>query len=192
MITNLKPLNKCFDLPHFKADHWGTVLQTLSLWPNHTWWVTLDLRNWFFHLALHPQAQRWVRVRTAWAAYQFLGLPFGLSCSPYWTTKLAKVVISHQCSRGMVLVWYIDDILLLNTSSAKILDNLREIVTLLNTLGVQLNQQKCHLTPCQTVQYLGQHIDLNSKRISPTASKLLGCKRLCKQLTLGNHTHPVA
>ena len=29
MITNLNPLKQCFDLPHFKADHWGTLLQTL-------------------------------------------------------------------------------------------------------------------------------------------------------------------
>ena len=121
---------------------------------------------------------------------QFLGLPFGLGFSPYWTTKLAKVIITHLCSRGMVLVWCVDDILLLNTSPTKLLDNLQEIVCLLTSLGDQLNQEKCHLTPSQTIQYLGQHINLTSRNISPTASKLVGCKRLCKQLTVRNHTQP--
>ena len=31
---------------------------------------------------------------------------------------------------------------------------------------------------------------MNSKHISPIATKLLGCKRLCNQLTLRNHTQP--
>ena len=190
MITNLRPLNQCFDNPHFKADHWGTVVETLGAWPLHTWGITLDLRHWFFHLGLHPQAQRWVRVQTATTAYQFLGLPFGLSCSPFWTTRLAKIIISHLRDRGLILVWYVDDLLILNTSPTLVLQDLTAVITLLNNLGVQLNQPKCNFVPSNVVKYLGQQIDLLHKIVSPLPTKLTSCLHLCKAMSTGKQVQP--
>jgi hypothetical protein len=92
LITNLKPLNQFLHTPSFKTDTWTTVTSVLKNNPDLKWAATLDLRNWFFHLGLHPQAQRWIRLKTKEGGYQFSTLPFGLQCSPYWSTRLAKPI----------------------------------------------------------------------------------------------------
>ena len=47
----------CFDTSKFKGHHWATVAQVLEQHPHHTWGVTLDLANFYFHLGLSKKSQ---------------------------------------------------------------------------------------------------------------------------------------
>jgi hypothetical protein len=190
MITNLKPLNYCISQPHFKADTWNTVLETVHAWPHHVWALTLDLRHWFFHLALHKQSQRWVRLQSSDSAYQFVGMPFGLACSPYWAARMSKTIVSRLRSMGLILVWYVDDVLILNQSPSLVERDLGTVISLLNDLGVQLSLSKCNLVPSTVVTYLGQRIDFLNKTVTPLPLKLVGCSRLCRHLSLGKTVQP--
>ena len=69
--------------PPFKQDCWSTVTTLLQSHPECKWAASIDLRNWFFHLGLAPQGQRWVRVRTPEGGIQFNAMPFGLQSSPF-------------------------------------------------------------------------------------------------------------
>ena len=190
IITNLKPLNQCYALDRFKGDHWGTVLQTLQDHPHCRWGVTLDLKDWFFHLGLHPQTQRWVRVRGHNQSVQMLGLPFGLQSSPFWAHRLAKPMLQHLRGRGTVMCWYVDDILLLGESPAHVFSQLTYFIQLLTRLGIRINFPKCHLTPSQTLPYLGQTLNLAQRSISCVPLKAQGCRWMAKKLCSGNTTRP--
>ena len=57
MITDLRYLNSCHQVPHHRPDTWNCVLQTLQD-QEYKWACTLDLQNWFHHLQVHPKVGR--------------------------------------------------------------------------------------------------------------------------------------
>jgi hypothetical protein len=190
LITDLRPLNQTLQPQKFKADHWGTVVQCLNSYPQHTWAVTLDLKDFFFHLSLHPQAQRWIRVKTHQGGIQFLGLPFGLQCSPFWAHRLAKPVIQFLRAQGLIICWYVDDILLLAPSQEMCLLQTRFLFQVFTLLGLRLNLTKCQLTPSQQVVYLGQNIDLLQRTVSPIKEKVTAVLKSLRHTVPGKKIRP--
>ena len=190
IITNLKPLNQCFRVDNFRSDHWGTVLQTLQNHPHCHWGVTLDLKDWFFHLGLHPQTQRWIRVKGRKQSIQMLALPFGLQSSPFWSHRLSKVILQHLRGLGFVLCWYVDDILLLGESHHHVMSCLMYVLQLLTQLGLRVNFAKSHLIPTQSLIYLGQVIHLAHRSVSSVPLKAQGCRFMAHKVTSGNTVRP--
>ena len=39
----------------------------------------------------------------------YIVLPFGISSAPHKFTKLLKPILAHLCSRGIVIITYLDD-----------------------------------------------------------------------------------
>ena len=62
--------------------------------------ITLDLKGYFHHLALHPQTQRWMRFWYNQQGYQIVGMPFGWSMSPFWAHRLAQPIRHVLASWG--------------------------------------------------------------------------------------------
>ena len=62
MITDLRGLNTCHQVPRHRPETWRTLLQTLQE-KEYAWACTLDLQNWFHHLEMHPKMGRWMRIR---------------------------------------------------------------------------------------------------------------------------------
>ena len=129
------------------------VLQNLQDHPSHSWGVTLDLKDWFFHLGLHRQTQRSVRVKGHHQSIQMLGLPFGLQCNPFWAHRLCKPMLQHLRGMGFVLCWYVDDTLLLRETPSHVLNCLKYLLQLLTQLGIRVNFPKCNLIPCQPLPF---------------------------------------
>lgn len=57
--------------------------------------------------------------------------------------------------RGIRIIIYLDDILILNGSTEGLLADLKLVVELLQTLGFIINQEKSISTPSQVIEYLG-------------------------------------
>jgi hypothetical protein len=57
LINNFKGLNKCFSNNKFNMDNWTTLRNALR---NRAlrYGLTLDLKSWFHHLAVHPANRR--------------------------------------------------------------------------------------------------------------------------------------
>ena len=83
------------------------------------------------------------------------------------------------------MCWYVDDILLLGESP-----QLTYFIQLLTRLGIRINFPKCHLTPSQTLPYLGQTLNLAQRSISCVPLKAQGCRWMAKKLCSGNTTRP--
>ena len=103
LISDMRTLNNCFQCPRHQPDTWKTVLQLLQS-QQFLWGLTLDLRSWFHHLALHPSSQRWVRYQIGPHAFQQIALPFGLKCSPFWSHRLSHPILKLLREQGITLV----------------------------------------------------------------------------------------
>ena len=68
------------------------------------WFVTIDLRDAYFHIPIYPRHQRFLRFAFRGKAYQFCALLFGLGLAPRVFTKCVEAAIAplRQIGRAHV------------------------------------------------------------------------------------------
>jgi hypothetical protein len=115
-------------------------------------------------------------------AYEMKALPFVLSCSPYWTHRLSKVVLSGIRTNlpGVSIVWYVDDIATLRETKLQVEQMATALINFLTKLGIEVNRKKTMKQAAEPFDYLGQ-------TISPPPSKLKKGLNLAKK-QLKTHT----
>ena len=99
--------------------------------------------------------------------YQFRALCFGLLTAPKVFTRVFAVVSSWAHSRGVRLLRYLDDWLILSSSEAKTRQHVKQLLALCRSLGIVINEEKSDFSPSRSVEYLGMIIDKVSARASP-------------------------
>lgn len=67
--------------------------------------------------------------------------------------------MNHLRKRGLSLIIYLDDILLIASSRQECLDNIKDSVELLESLGLIINYKKSRLVLCQRIEFLGIMFD---------------------------------
>ena len=109
-------------------------------------------------------------------------LPFVLSCSPYWTHRLSKVVLSGIRTNlpGVSIVWYVDDIATLGETKLQVERTATALINFLTKLGIEVNSKKSMKQAAEPFDYRGQ-------TISPPPSKLKKALNLAKK-QLKTHT----
>ena len=68
--------------------------------------------------------------------------PFGMSIAPIVFTKLLKIPISLLRSLGIHLIIYLHDILIINHSKEKLIDDYKRTENLLENLSFEINYEK--------------------------------------------------
>src|SRR4029434_5523495 len=76
------------------------------------WFVTIDLKDAYFHVPIHHRHRRYLRFAFGGIAYQFNALPFGLALAPRVFTKCVVAAIAPLRLRGLRVYNYLDDGLL--------------------------------------------------------------------------------
>lgn len=89
--------------------------------------------------------------------FQFWALPFGLSFSPRFFTKVLAEALAPLRIRAITVIPYLDDLLFV-AHSVQLAKDLREAQDFLQSLGWLINWDKSQLTPTQEIQYLGYRI----------------------------------
>jgi hypothetical protein len=79
LIIDLSRLNLFLMVPRFKMETTRSVATAIQ--PND-WAVSLDLRDAYFHIPMHPDYQHFLRFSHDGKVYQFQALPFGLAPPP--------------------------------------------------------------------------------------------------------------
>ncbi len=80
------------------------------------WWmVSLDLKDTYLHVPIHPSHWWFLRFALRSPAgklivYQWKVLPFGLATAPRFFTKLLASLAAHLHLQGCLMYPYIDDI----------------------------------------------------------------------------------
>ena len=155
-VINLKALNRFVQKHHFKMEgihNLKDLLQPLD------WLGKVDLKDAFFTIPIHANHRQYLRFMFLEKAYQFTCLPFGLSSAPWVFTKTLKPALALLRQKGVRLIAYMDDILLLAESREMLVDYLTGKVHLLENLEFVINQKKSVLTPAQSMEFLGLTVD---------------------------------
>ena len=170
-IINLKPLNRRYiSAPHFRMD---TIKDVSSLLRPVDFCASIDLKDAYFHIPIHPQSTHLLRFVWKGKVYEFLVVPFGLCTAPFIFTKITRPIAAFLRSKGIRIIFYLDDILVIATSEQECLLHLKVVMETLQGAGFLLNWKKSCLTPAQRFLYLGLWWDTAREVVSLEERKLV-------------------
>ncbi len=112
-ILDLRVLNVSILKLKFKM---LTLRQIVSQIRSKDWFVTIDLKDAYFHISILPYHRKFLRFAFGGKAYQYRVLPFGLALSPRTFTKCVDAFLVLLRLQGIRIMNYIDDWLILAQS----------------------------------------------------------------------------
>ncbi len=165
-ILDLRLLNRSVSRLKFRM---LTVKQVVSQIRSEDWFVTIDLKDAYFHVSILPSHRKFLRFAFRGKAYQYRVLPFGLALSPRTFTKCVDAALSPLRLQGIRILNYIDDWLILAHSEQLAVRHRDVVLAHMKELGLRLNAKKSVLSPFQRTTYLGVVWDSTTMqaRLSP-------------------------
>ena len=142
--------------------------------------VSLDLKDAYLQVPMHPESRKFLRFMVGGKVYQFKVLCFGLSTAPQVFTRVMAPVSAILHRTGVRLRRYLDDWLIQASSREQVLLALKTVLRLCSSLGIVVNWEKSQVIPTQRMVYLGVILDSVSFRASPAL------KRVEKLLSIGD------
>ncbi|KAL0160826.1 hypothetical protein M9458_044551, partial [Cirrhinus mrigala] len=165
-ILDLRVLNRSVMKLKFRM---LTLQQVVSQIRSEDWFVTIDLKDAYFHVSILPQHRKFLRFAFRGEAYQYRVLPFGLALSPRTFTKCVDAALAPLRLQGIRILNYIDDWLILAQSEQVAAQHRDAVLAHMKELGLRLNAKKSVLSPLQRTTYLGVVWDSTTMqaRLSP-------------------------
>ena len=155
-VINLKSLNTFITPHHFKMKGLHTLRDLLR---KEDWLINVDLKDAYFMIPIQQQDRGFLHFSMESRDYQFLCLPFGLSCAPWVFIKTLKPVLTLLRDLGVRLVAYIDDILVLAETKVMAQSHTEALIYLLQNLGYIVHPKKTVKQPTQEIEFLRMVID---------------------------------
>ena len=168
-VIDLSTLNLFVDVAHFRMETIQSVLLSVR---QGDWMASIDLKEAYLQIPVHPDSRRFLRFVALDRVYQFSALCFGLSTAPQVFSRVMAPVSAILHSWGIRMTRYLDDWLVQSSSREALLHDLQVVLNLCRELGIVVNPSKSHLVPSQVVQYLGVVIDFRASPSSERVSKL--------------------
>lgn len=168
-VLDLSPLNRYLERVKFKMETQSSVRQAVQ---QNDWATSIDLKDAYFHILIHPNDRKWLRFVWKQKAFQFRALPFGLSPAPLIFTRVVREFAGLARQKAIRLSCYLDDWLILAQSQDICIAHTRQVLHLAESLGFIPNPEKCDLTPSQSFEYLGMAFDTTSMLVRPTQARL--------------------
>ena len=151
-ILNLKWFNFHVTKVTFRMETLPAVIETLS--PG-LWLASIDLKDAYFHVAMNPVHQKFLRFFWEGRAYQYVTLPFGLTSAPRVFTKVLAPVVAHIRTLGVHICAYLDDLLIAGPTIEEANQAVSVVANTLVQAGFILNLKKSELVPTQDLVYIG-------------------------------------
>ena len=168
-VIDLSHLNDFVQLTSFKMETVASVLLSVR---EGDFLAFLDLKDVYFQIPIHGSSRKLLRFMSEGTVYQFKALCFGLSTAPQVFTRVFAAVSAWAHSRGIRLLRYLDDWLVLSSSEKKAKESIRELLLLCRTLGIVINEKKSDLVPSQSAKYLGMTIDTGAGKVFPSLARV--------------------
>ena len=131
-VIDLSHLNDFVQLTPFKMETVASVLLSVR---EGDFLASLDLKDAYFQIPIHGSSRKLLRFMSEGTVYQFKALCFGLSTAPQVFTRVFAAVSAWAHARGIRLLRYLDDWLVLSSSEKKAKESIRELLSLCRTLG---------------------------------------------------------
>ena len=127
--------------------------------------ASLDLKDAYFQIPIHPSSRKLLRFTSEGTVYQFRALCFGLSTAPQVFTRVFTAISAWAHSHRIRLLRYLDDWLILTSSEREAKQAVQSLLPLCHTLGIVINEKKSDLVPLQTAKYLCMTIDTEAGKV---------------------------
>ncbi|XP_046144395.1 uncharacterized protein K02A2.6-like [Osmia bicornis bicornis] len=128
----------------------------LNVLSGKKYFTTLDLKDGFFHISMHPDSIKYTSFVTPLGQYEYLKMPFGLKGAPLKFQRYVTKIFKDLIDTGDVSV-YLDDFLIATTTIEYHLKILKKVFLLLVENRLQLRLDKCKFLQT-TLDYLGYTI----------------------------------
>ena len=168
-VIDLSHLNDFVQLTPFKMETVASVLLSVR---EGDFLASLDLKDAYFQIPIHGSSRKLLRFMSEGTVYEFKALCFGLSTAPQVFTRVFAAVSAWAHARGIRLLRYLADWLVLSSSEKKAKESIRELLSLCRTLGIVINEKKSDLVPSQSVKYLGMTIDTGAGKVFPSLARV--------------------
>ena len=168
-IIDLSTLNLDVDRTPFRMETSQTVLRAVR---RNDWMVSIDLKDAYLQIPIHPASRRFLRFTAGGKTWQFLVLCFVLSTAPQVFTRVMAPVSGFLHQLGIRMLQYLDDWLILASSREEACWARDKVLSLCQELGIVVNLEKSTLTPSQTIVNLGIRIDSQTFWASATPSRI--------------------
>ena len=117
------------------------------------WLVSIDLKDAFFHVLIHPDSQHWLCFHVDKQTYRFKALPLRLVTAPLYFMRIVKRLVLQ--SRGIRVHQYLDDWLLRANTRHQCQLHTKELIHEIQELGFVINFEKSEIKPTQKIDFLG-------------------------------------
>ena len=184
-IINLKRVNQFIPHHHFKMEG---IHMLKDLLRQGDFMAKIDLKDAYFAVQISEPDRKYLRFRWRDTVYQFNCLPFGLSCAPWVFTKITKAATAVLRERGIRMIIYIDDMLIMAESETLLEDHVAATVYLLENLGFIINYPKSILEPRTTLEFLGFQVDSSSMELKLPGNKLKNIRGEARRILASSHT----
>ena len=172
-VIDLSTLNLFVDVSHFRMETIQSVLLSVR---QGDWMASIDLKEAYLQVPVHPDSRRFLRFVAQGSVYQFSALCFGLSTAPQVFSRVMAPVSAILHSWGIRMRRYLDDWLVQSSSRLSLIHDRQVVLDLCHELGIVMNPEKSRLEPSQVLQYLGVVIDTRSFRASPSPDRVARLK----------------
>jgi hypothetical protein len=176
LIINLSRLNRFLRVPRFKME--TTRLVATAIQPND-WAVSLDLRDAYFHIPMHPDYQHFLHFSHEGKVYQFQALLLGLASAPLIFTTIVKAFVAPFHALGLKLHFYLDDWLLRCQCQGFLRWQLTLLLPRVRQAGWVVNEDKSELDPSQ--DFIGVRFRTSEGVMSPPQDRIVKIRDLVRQ-----------
>ena len=156
VILNLKKINVFISVQHFHMESLNVILPNLR---PQDWAVSIDLKDAYLHVPVHPQSRRLLGFKFLDKTYVYKVLPFGLKDSPWVFSRVVASVLARLRLQGIRIYFYLDDWLLVAESQSLLQSHLLATLQLAQSLGFIVFLKISVLTPQRMPVYLGASLD---------------------------------
>jgi hypothetical protein len=181
-VLNLRPLNRTVKVESFKMESLNNVIRATA---PHEWLASIDLKDAYLHVPMHPRHWKFLRFAIQGKVYQFKVLPFGLSTAPRIFTKVLAPVMASLRMRGIKIHPYLDDILIRADSKETLAAHVQTVSDILMQAGFIINIKKSHMQPSQQLEFLGVVFDTAQDRVYLPRRKITNITILIRSFRVG-------
>lgn len=168
-VFDLSCLNRHLMIPRFRMESALTVMTSLR---QHLWVVSLDIKDAYLHVPIHPAFRKYLHLAFLSTIYRFRVLPFGISTAPYTFTRIVRDLAAFFHSKGIIFHHYLDDWLIVADSPQLVSQHLEVVIRVAQRVGWIINWEKSQVRPTQTFTYVGIHYDLHRGLAFPPLDRL--------------------
>lgn len=105
-VLDVSKLNKFVILTKFSMEDTQSVLASIH---RDDWMISVDMRDAYFHIPIHPTSRKYLRFVFDGRVFQFRALCFGLSTAPQVFTRTLAPVARWAHLADIRMLLYLDD-----------------------------------------------------------------------------------